>query len=175
MPGRFVSEEADCANIGPVYPQIDSTMKQTAVRERAFTGESRRFCRLFICSIYRPRKQRSQWQQSDAFGQFVISSTLQNDVQSGSGTRARSRSSKHRRAQFTKRQPRFRAASFASHPSQRSDKTAGGGARTHTILRSLDFESSASANSATPARRSLKLRNQKRSSSVSDPQYSPPS
>ena len=29
---------------------------------------------------------------------------------------------------------------------------AGGGARTHTILRSLDFESSASANSATPAR-----------------------
>ena len=31
------------------------------------------------------------------------------------------------------------------------EKTAGGGARTHTILRSLDFESSASANSATPA------------------------
>src|SRR5262245_52095689 len=30
-------------------------------------------------------------------------------------------------------------------------ETAGGGARTHTILRSLDFESSASANSATPA------------------------
>ena len=30
---------------------------------------------------------------------------------------------------------------------------AGGGARTHTILRSLDFESSASANSATPARK----------------------
>ena len=30
-------------------------------------------------------------------------------------------------------------------------KSAGGGARTHTILRSLDFESSASANSATPA------------------------
>src|SRR3981081_3021798 len=29
---------------------------------------------------------------------------------------------------------------------------AGGGARTHTILRSLDFESSASASSATPAR-----------------------
>src|SRR6266850_2500904 len=28
---------------------------------------------------------------------------------------------------------------------------AGGGARTHTILRSLDFESSASASSATPA------------------------
>src|SRR5438128_7232944 len=30
-------------------------------------------------------------------------------------------------------------------------KTAGGGARTHTALRPLDFESSASANSATPA------------------------
>ena len=30
-------------------------------------------------------------------------------------------------------------------------ESAGGGARTHTILRSLDFESSASANSATPA------------------------
>src|ERR1700694_1690490 len=30
-------------------------------------------------------------------------------------------------------------------------KCAGGGARTHTILRSLDFESSASASSATPA------------------------
>src|SRR6267143_313418 len=30
---------------------------------------------------------------------------------------------------------------------------AGGGARTHTILRSLDFESSASASSATPALR----------------------
>jgi hypothetical protein len=29
--------------------------------------------------------------------------------------------------------------------------TAGGGARTHTALRPLDFESSASANSATPA------------------------
>ena len=29
---------------------------------------------------------------------------------------------------------------------------AGGGARTHTILRSLDFESSASASSATPAK-----------------------
>ena len=45
---------------------------------------------------------------------------------------------------------------------------AGGGARTHTALRPLDFESSASANSATPARRSLKLRNQKRSSSDSE-------
>ena len=32
-------------------------------------------------------------------------------------------------------------------------ETAGGGDRTHTILRSLDFESSASASSATPARR----------------------
>ena len=30
-------------------------------------------------------------------------------------------------------------------------KIAGGGARTHTALRPLDFESSASANSATPA------------------------
>src|SRR5712664_2316500 len=30
-------------------------------------------------------------------------------------------------------------------------KRAGGGARTHTALRPLDFESSASANSATPA------------------------
>src|SRR5207247_10574118 len=41
------------------------------------------------------------------------------------------------------------------HPTpniQRSMKTlAGGGARTHTALRPLDFESSASANSATPA------------------------
>ena len=45
---------------------------------------------------------------------------------------------------------------------------AGGGARTHTALRPLDFESSASANSATPATRTLKLRNQKRSSSGSD-------
>ena len=45
---------------------------------------------------------------------------------------------------------------------------AGGGARTHTALRPLDFESSASANSATPARRILKLRNQKRTSSSSD-------
>src|SRR5436190_9350725 len=45
---------------------------------------------------------------------------------------------------------------------------AGGKARTHTALRPLVFESSASANSATPARRSLKLRNQKRSSSASD-------
>ena len=51
---------------------------------------------------------------------------------------------------------------------QRSDKkTAGGGARTHTILRSLDFESSASANSATPAQGILKLRSPQRSSSGS--------
>src|SRR4030095_10344542 len=35
------------------------------------------------------------------------------------------------------------------HPGSR--KTAGGGARTHTTFRPLDFESSASANSATPA------------------------
>src|ERR1700720_2416242 len=34
---------------------------------------------------------------------------------------------------------------------RRSTGNAGGGARTHTILRSLDFESSASASSATPA------------------------
>src|SRR5438132_440509 len=40
---------------------------------------------------------------------------------------------------------RFRSPLFA--------RTAGGGDRTHTILRSLDFESSASASSATPARR----------------------
>ena len=53
-----------------------------------------------------------------------------------------------------------------SHPA--SNELAGGGARTHTALRPLDFESSASANSATPATRSLKLRNQKRSSSGSD-------
>ena len=46
--------------------------------------------------------------------------------------------------------------------------TAGGGARTHTILRSLDFESSASANSATPAKRIVKLRRQRRSSSASN-------
>src|SRR5947208_2971216 len=43
---------------------------------------------------------------------------------------------------------------------------AGGGARTHTILRSLDFESSASASSATPAKRIVKLRCQRRSSSA---------
>src|SRR6266403_88346 len=45
---------------------------------------------------------------------------------------------------------------------------AGGGARTHTILRSLDFESSASASSATPAQRTVKLRSSRRSSSASD-------
>src|SRR5205807_10481393 len=37
-------------------------------------------------------------------------------------------------------------------------KNAGGGVRTHTILRSLAFESSASASSATPASR-MKLQN----------------
>src|SRR5256886_10783752 len=47
-----------------------------------------------------------------------------------------------------------------------SNKIAGGGARTHTILRSLDFESSASASSATPAQGILKLRRRRRSSSV---------
>src|SRR5438876_8577158 len=36
-------------------------------------------------------------------------------------------------------------------PKLNTQEFAGGGARTHTILRSLDFESSASANSATPA------------------------
>src|SRR5258708_39051688 len=38
-------------------------------------------------------------------------------------------------------------------------RCAGGGARTHTILRSLDFESSASANSATPASREIETTN----------------
>ena len=47
-----------------------------------------------------------------------------------------------------------------------SNKIAGGGARTHTILRSLDFESSASASSATPAQGILKLRRPRLSSSV---------
>src|SRR5581483_423831 len=49
--------------------------------------------------------------------------------------------------------------------------SAGGGARTHTILRSLDFESSASASSATPAFRQRgmwKLRNRVQTSSSSD-------
>src|SRR5438552_6197807 len=36
-------------------------------------------------------------------------------------------------------------------PGTKEQRFAGGGARTHTILRSLDFESSASASSATPA------------------------
>src|SRR5437588_11895228 len=45
---------------------------------------------------------------------------------------------------------------------------AGGGARTYTILRSLDFESSASASSATPAKRIVKLRRQRQSSSASN-------
>jgi hypothetical protein len=38
-------------------------------------------------------------------------------------------------------------------------KSAGGGARTHTALRPLDFESSASANSATPALREIETTN----------------
>ncbi len=45
----------------------------------------------------------------------------------------------------------LRETSNAEYPT--SNRNAGGGARTHTILRSLDFESSASASSATPARR----------------------
>ena len=47
---------------------------------------------------------------------------------------------------------------------------AGGGARTHTILRSLDFESSASASSATPAaiKAGEKLQTPGESSSASD-------
>src|SRR6266511_6010569 len=45
---------------------------------------------------------------------------------------------------------------------------AGGGARTHTALRPLDFESSASANSATPALEDVKLQGSPRSSSASD-------
>jgi hypothetical protein len=47
---------------------------------------------------------------------------------------------------------------------------AGGGARTHTILRSLDFESSASASSATPAfgNGSERIRASGRSSNASD-------
>src|SRR5438094_5697051 len=55
---------------------------------------------------------------------------------------------------------RFRSPLFA--------RTAGGGAPTHTILRSLDFESSASASSATPAHGILKLRSPRRSSSASE-------
>src|SRR6266566_3763544 len=38
-----------------------------------------------------------------------------------------------------------------SNVQHRTEGPAGGGARTHTALRPLDFESSASANSATPA------------------------
>ena len=57
------------------------------------------------------------------------------------------------------------------HPrpnTRRSMKTlAGGGARTHTALRPLDFESSASANSATPALEDVTLQIQWRSSSNS--------
>src|SRR5216110_3708033 len=55
---------------------------------------------------------------------------------------------------------RFRSPLFA--------RTAGGGDRTHTILRSLDFESSASASSATPAKGTVKLRSSRRSSSASN-------
>jgi hypothetical protein len=44
-------------------------------------------------------------------------------------------------------------------------ENAGGGDRTHTILRSLDFESSASASSATPAK-GIKLQKRSRSSSI---------
>jgi len=56
-----------------------------------------------------------------------------------------------------------------------SEMAAAGRWRSHAALRgwlvgpaTTDFEFSASANSATPARRSLKLRNQKLSSSASD-------
>src|SRR5207247_738989 len=50
------------------------------------------------------------------------------------------------------------------HPT--SNELAGGGARTHTALRPLDFESSASANSATPAcRKNATIRSPRRSSS----------
>src|SRR5438093_8691241 len=54
------------------------------------------------------------------------------------------------------------------------ERLAGGGDRTHTILRSLDFESSASASSATPARRDQatkekrKLKRQQMSSLLSE-------
>src|SRR6266849_2463893 len=53
---------------------------------------------------------------------------------------------------------------------QRFRGIAGGGARTHTILRSLDFESSASASSATPAaiKAVEKLQTPAESSSASD-------
>ena len=40
---------------------------------------------------------------------------------------------------------------FARKPSQSIVKSAGGGGRTHTPFREQDFESSASANFATPA------------------------
>jgi hypothetical protein len=47
---------------------------------------------------------------------------------------------------------RFRDQAFSiERPTFNAHANAGGGARTHTILRSLDFESSASASSATPA------------------------
>ena len=54
----------------------------------------------------------------------------------------------------------------AQHPTL-NETLAGGGARTHTALRPLDFESSASANSATPALEDVTLQIQWRSSSNS--------
>src|SRR5204862_7401767 len=48
-------------------------------------------------------------------------------------------------------------------------ESAGGGARTHTALRPLDFESSASANSATPAIAVLNLQVRTRSSTSRQP------
>src|SRR6266576_6734023 len=48
-----------------------------------------------------------------------------------------------------------------------SARSAGGGARTHTALRPLDFESSASANSATPALGGKTIRNSRISSTSS--------
>src|SRR5439155_11777404 len=55
-------------------------------------------------------------------------------------------------------------------PGTKEQRFAGGGARTHTILRSLDFESSASASSATPAaiKAGEKLQIPAESSSASD-------
>ena len=52
-----------------------------------------------------------------------------------------------------------RAKRFASRPLHSAQfKSAGGGARTHTPLRIPDFESSASANSATPAKAVKEIR-----------------
>src|SRR5437879_3475942 len=50
---------------------------------------------------------------------------------------------------------------------ERPTSTAGGGARTHTALRPLDFESSASANSATPALLGNSIRDSRISSTSS--------